>query len=54
MVLSILIQVRVLMIKLFIIIIFCYLVYGFIKNLLSPKNKNNQSDIIDAEYEEIE
>ena len=52
--LNILIQVRVLMIKIFIILMFCYLVYGFIKNLISPKSKKNKSDIIDAEYEEIE
>jgi len=43
------------MIKIFIFIIFFYIIYGFIKNLTQLKSKKEKdSDVIDAEYEEIE
>ena len=42
------------MIKILIIIMFCYIVYGFIKNLVNPRSVKKDSNIIDADFEEIE
>ncbi len=42
------------MIKYLLLFLFLYFLYQIFKNVLTISKKNNDSNVIDAEYEEIE